>query len=278
MQETSLKARLAGKTIALVPTMGFFHKGHISLMHWARKNSDMVVVSLFVNPAQFGPDEDLALYPHDEKRDVKIAESAGADYLFMPRAEDLYPRGFDTWVETPGLSSVLCGESRTGHFRGVTTIVCKLFNLVVPHIAVFGKKDRQQLLIIEKMVRDLNIPVRIKGKSTFREEDGLAMSSRNSYLNPEQRSAAPKVYQGLKKARAEVLAGRNESRVLEDLLVKYYKENIPGVGIDYVRVVSLSTLERASRAGPETFLAVALRLGRARLIDNIDLQPEEETT
>lgn len=271
MQSIGLKARQAGLSLALVPTMGFFHQGHLSLMRWAVNNADQVVVSLFVNPVQFGPGEDLERYPRNQQQDLKLARSLGVDYFFIPDAGDIYPPGFDTWVDSPGLSRELCGKSRPGHFRGVATVVCKLLNIVMPSMAVFGLKDRQQLLIIRKMVRDLNMPVIIKGRPTFRESDGLALSSRNIYLTPEQRRLAPYVYKGMQMVRKEVLSGKSDCEDLEARLVKYYQENILGCEIDYVRIVESETLERPESPGPGTFLAAALRLGRARLIDNIDL-------
>ena len=271
VRDLCFKVRLARKKLALVPTMGFFHEGHLSLMKWAKKNADEVIVSLFVNPTQFGPGEDLEQYPRDPERDMKLAEAVGIDYFFTPEAGDLYPESFDTWIETPGLSKKLCGGCRPNHFRGVATIVCKLLHLTMPHIAVFGRKDRQQLIIIQKMVSDLNIPVAIEGRPTFREHDGLAMSSRNSYLTPDQRKRASHIYKGLLMTRNEVLSGKTGCKELEDQLVKYYLENLPECDIDYVRIVDSATLESPSGAGPDTFLAVAVRLGRARLIDNIDL-------
>jgi pantoate--beta-alanine ligase len=270
MQGIGLRSRLNRKKLALVPTMGFFHEGHLSLIRWARENADQVVVSLFVNPAQFSPGEDLDQYPSDVHRDMQLARSLGVDYFFMPEADDLYPHDFDTWVETPGLSKNLCGQSRPSHFRGVATIVCKLFNLTMPYTAVFGLKDRQQLMVIKRMVRDLNWSILIEGRPTIREHDGLAMSSRNAYLTPVQRESAANIYKGLVMTRNKVLSGKTYCKELEDQLIKYYLENIPGSDIDYVRIVSL-TLERVSRAGHGHFLAVAVKLGRARLIDNIDL-------
>ncbi|MFP4110293.1 MAG: pantoate--beta-alanine ligase [Desulfonatronovibrio sp.] len=271
MQSIGLKARQTGISLALVPTMGFFHEGHLSLMRWAGNNADKVVVSLFVNPAQFGPGEDLERYPRDQQRDMDLARSLGVDFFFIPEPDDIYPPGFDTWVESSGLSRKLCGKSRPGHFRGVATVVCKLLNIVMPAMAVFGRKDRQQLLIIRKMVRDLNMPVIIEGRPTFREPDGLAMSSRNAYLTPEERKLAPHIYKGMQMIRSEALSGETGCKELEARLVKYYRENMPGCEIDYVRIAESETLERPESPGPGTFLAAAVKLGRARLIDNIDL-------
>ncbi len=276
MQDICMRARIDNQKIALVPTMGFFHEGHLSLMRWARLNADQVVVSVFVNPAQFGPGEDLDRYPRDLERDSSMARSLSIDFLFVPYAADLYPEGFDTWVETQKLSKFLCGQERPAHFRGVTTIVCKLFNLTMPRMAVFGRKDRQQLLIIKKMVRDLHMPVDIVGLPTIREHDGLAMSSRNAYLSPRQRKEAANVYKGLAMIRQEVLSGRTDRLELESLLGNYYRQNIPGAVIDYIQLVNAETLENASRADNNTFMAVALKLGRTRLIDNIELGQSTE--
>jgi len=260
-QKSCLEVRGSGRKLALVPTMGFLHAGHESLMHWARKHSDLLVVSLFVNPAQFGPGEDLARYPRDLERDVQKAGKAGVDILF-----------YATWVEVEGLSSALCGRFRPGHFRGVATIVCKMFNLLCPHLAVFGQKDWQQLVIIRRMARDLNIPVQVVGRPTLREQDGLAMSSRNAYLSPEERKAASHVFQGLKQIREEFLAGKTGREELENLLREYYRENLPLAAVEYVRIVDAQTLEPTDPVRPGSLAVAALKLGKARLIDNILLQ------
>lgn len=271
MQNIGLSAIVGGQKLAFVPTMGFFHDGHLSLMRWAKEHADEVVVSLYVNPAQFAPNEDLDSYPRDIERDMELARDIGVDHMFFPSTRDLYPAGFDTWVEVPGLSRTLCGRSRPQHFRGVSTIVCKLLNIVRPFMAVFGQKDRQQLLIIEKMVKELNIPVLIEGRPTCREADGLAMSSRNSYLSTEQRNLAPHIYQGLRIIKDEVLSGNTNPLKLEQNLREYYLHNIPGSEIDYIKIVDANTLEQPDLAGKNSFMAVAVRLGRARLIDNIVL-------
>lgn len=270
MQGKALEIRKAGINSGLVPTMGYFHHGHLSLMEWARENCELVIVSLFVNPAQFGPGEDLAKYPRNLERDIAMAESRGVDYLFTPDPADIYPKGYDTWVEIPALSRELCGRSRPGHFRGVATIVCRLFNLTLPHTAVFGQKDRQQLMVIKRMVRDLNIPVVIKGIPIVREDDGLAMSSRNAYLTPEERRAAPNIYRGMVMARDMVRSGTADPETLKQNLEGYYQKNIPGMKIDYIEIVDSETLQPPEKAGPGTFLAVALKLGQTRLIDNLD--------
>ncbi|MFN2266681.1 MAG: pantoate--beta-alanine ligase [Desulfonatronovibrio sp.] len=270
MQGKALEVRKAGINSGLVPTMGYFHQGHLSLMEWARENCGLVIVSLFVNPAQFGPGEDLGKYPRNLERDIEMAESKGVDFLFTPASADLYPQGYDTWIEVPALSRELCGRSRPGHFRGVATIVCRLFNLTLPHTAVFGEKDRQQLMVIKRMVRDLNIPIVIKGIPTVREDDGLAMSSRNAYLTPEERRVAPNIYRGMVMARDMVHSGTTEVEVLKQNLKDYYQTNIPGMKIDYIEIVDSETLQFPGKAGPGTFLTVALKLGQTRLIDNLD--------
>ncbi len=271
MRQTSQELSKQGKKLALVPTMGFFHEGHLSLMRWAKENADQVVVSLFVNPAQFAPGEDLEQYPRDHERDMRLAESLGVNYFFMPGQMQLYPEEFDTWVDIPGLSGKLCGRTRPDHFRGVATIVCKLLNLTMPEIAVFGLKDRQQFLIIRKMVTELDMPVIIQGRPTVREKDGLAMSSRNAYLDSDERRQAAFIHKGLLKIREKVASGNVNVQELEECLINYYQDNIPGCRVDYVSIVDESTLESVPRAGNGTFLAVAVNLGRARLIDNIEL-------
>ena len=266
------QARQSKQIISLVPTMGFFHAGHMSLIRWAKEQSTMLVVSLFVNPAQFGPDEDFDRYPQDLERDARLAEEAGVDLLFTPEARDIYPAGFSTWVEVESFSHLLCGSKRPGHFRGVSTIVCKLLNLIRPHMAVFGQKDWQQWIIIRKMVRDLNMEVDVPGRPTVREADGLAMSSRNAYLSGEERNSAPHVYQGLLHVRELFHSGQTDREVLENLLLKYYRDNLPQAEVDYVRIVDAQTLGTSRQAGPGSLAAVALKLGGTRLIDNILLE------
>ena len=201
MRNWSKVRREEGKTIAFVPTMGYFHEGHLALMKRARELGDEVVVSIFVNPTQFGPKEDLERYPRDIERDIGLARSQGVDCIFHPDAKEMYPPGFDTWVEVPGLSNRLCGASRPGHFRGVATVVLKLFNIVWPHVALFGQKDYQQLKIIQKMVKELDLPIDVVPHPIVREPDGLAMSSRNTYLSKEERKSALCLYNALMRAK-----------------------------------------------------------------------------
>ena len=272
-------AELAGRgvRIGLVPTMGSFHAGHLRLMEVAGQQSELVVVSLFVNPAQFGPGEDFERYPRDFERDRTLAESAGANILFLPRAEEMYLPGHSTWVEVGEIGQELCGASRPGHFRGVATVVAKLFHLCRPFLAVFGEKDRQQLAVIRRMVKDLDFGIGIVGVPTVREADGLAMSSRNAFLNPEERRRAPAVYQGLLRAEAQVKSGEERSERLETDYRLYLEKTAPGARIDYVRVVHperISPVEDLSEGG---VMAVAVYVGNTRLIDNILLRPAPET-
>jgi pantoate--beta-alanine ligase len=255
--------------VGLVPTMGAFHEGHLSLMSAARAECATVVVSLFVNPAQFAPGEDLAAYPRDERRDAALAEERGVDLLFAPPAEEVYPPGFDTAVEVAGLTDVLCGDPRhrgREHFRGVTTVVTKLFNMVGPDAAYFGQKDAQQAIVIRKLVRDLDIPVRIEVRPTVREPDGLAMSSRNAYLDAAERERALALSRALRAADAEVAAGRRDAATV--LAAARRELDASGVEPEYLELRSADDLAPAEGVNGRTLLAVAARVGRARLIDN----------
>ncbi len=263
--------RKAGKRIGLVPTMGYFHEGHLSLMDYARERSDVVVVSLFVNPAQFGPDEDLECYPRDFRQDEQMANERGVDIIFYPDKDEIYPDSFFTYVITEELSKVLCGTSRPIHFRGVTTIVAKLFNIVQPDIAVFGRKDAQQAIIIKKMVADLNFPVEIIVAPIIRESDGLAMSSRNIYLNPEERKQAPIIYQALQKAVEMVQRGELDAGSVE-YTIRQQIETVPLARIEYIKIVRERDLSPVKAIEPGTFVAVAVFFGKTRLIDNVVLK------
>ncbi len=274
MQSLSFELRTKGKKIVFVPTMGYFHEGHLSLMRWGRKHGDVLVVSVFVNPTQFGPNEDLSRYPRDLERDKALAEKEKVDVLFVPKAEDMYSDDHSSWVEVKGLGEVLCGKSRPGHFRGVCTVVCKLFNIVQPHIAVFGEKDWQQLKIIQKMVKDLNIPVKVVGRPIVREKDGLAMSSRNTYLSSEERKEATNIYKGLQLAKSLVKQGILDREELLTRVKNFYKEKIPSGKIDYVELVHPEKLHPVERVEGKALLAVAIFIGKARLIDNILLEGE----
>jgi pantoate--beta-alanine ligase len=247
--------RLAGKTIGFVPTMGALHEGHAALIRAARAASDFVVVSIFVNPTQFGPKEDFAKYPRTLEADQKICAEAGANLIFAPTVEEIYPERSVTFVDVKELDAVLEGASRPGHFRGVCTVVLKLFNIVQPDRAHFGAKDYQQARIIRQMVRDLNVPVAIQVEPTVREPDGLAMSSRNRYLSPNERSLAPSIYKAL-----QVVGARATNAALAA---------IPGSRIDYARIVDADTLQAMTRLDRTALAAVAVFLGTTRLIDNI---------
>jgi pantoate--beta-alanine ligase len=257
-----------GHTIGLVPTMGFFHEGHLGLMRTAGRRADRVVVSLFVNPTQFGPNEDLDAYPRDFERDCSLARGVGVDVLFAPQAEAMYPQGSRTTVKVTGLTDHLCGAARPGHFDGVATVVTKLFNIVRPDLAVFGQKDFQQLAVIRRMTTDLNMGVEIIGHPIVREPDGLAMSSRNTYLRDDQRRAALSLSRSL--ALARELAGRGERETAKlAQAVRGLILDRPGTEIDYVSFVDDRTLQPVDRVDDHTVLALAVKIGgRVRLIDN----------
>ncbi|MCL6610489.1 MAG: pantoate--beta-alanine ligase [Peptococcaceae bacterium] len=260
-----------GKTVGFVPTMGYLHRGHAALAERARRECGTVVASIFVNPLQFGPREDYAEYPRDFDRDCRMLEECRVDALFHPPVEEMYPGGFCTHVEVEGLTGCLCGKSRPGHFRGVATVVTKLFNIVQPDRAYFGQKDAQQALVIKRMVEDLNMPVEIVTVPTVREEDGLAMSSRNVYLTPEQRAEAPVLYESLKEAARAVSGGERDARTLAGM-VRERLSGLKGAGIDYVEIRSLPDLKEVERLDSPALLALAVRFGKTRLIDNIVLE------
>jgi pantoate--beta-alanine ligase len=276
MQSLSMQKRAEGKRIALVPTMGCFHTGHKSLMAYARKRCDLLVVSIFVNPLQFGPSEDFERYPRDLKRDRVMAEKAGVDVLFCPCAQDMYPPGFQTHVEVEQLTQPLCGQSRPGHFRGVTTVVTKLFNIVQPHEAVFGLKDYQQWVAIRRMAGDLNMAVKVTGRPIVREKDGLAMSSRNTYLSPAERKAALGLHQSLSIAKDLVHKGEKSperiKKTIKELIISYDSAKIE---IEYVSLCHPETLDARHLINDKTLLAIAARVGKTRLIDNCPLSPGE---
>lgn len=258
-----------GKTIALVPTMGFLHAGHVSLITKARQLADIVVVSRFVNPTQFAPTEDLDAYPNDPERDHSMTANAGTDILFEPPAAAMYYADHATWVEVPELAKGLCGITRPTHFRGVCTVVTKLFNLIQPDFACFGEKDYQQLTIIRRMVRDLNMPVEIVGCPLVREEDGLAMSSRNAYLTKEERALAPHIRKGLLHLQDMAKQGECSAQKLYAAFAEYIADNIPAARIDYVSMVDEDSLAPLETLKDRAVVAVAVYLGKARLLDNI---------
>lgn len=271
LREEIKKARKKGLTIGFVPTMGYLHEGHLQLVRRCRLENDYTVVSIFVNPIQFGPGEDFERYPRDEASDLKKLEEAGVDAAFIPSVEEMYPEKLLTYVDVEKLSEPMCGRFRPGHFRGVATVVAKLFNIVQPDRAYFGKKDYQQLKVIQKMVRDLNFPVEIVPVDTVREEDGLAMSSRNVYLSPEQRQAAAKIYRALLKGKEAFMGGERRARVLEEL-VRRELERESLFKVQYVEVRDAETLEETDEIKKPAVIAAAVYVGPARLIDNIELE------
>lgn len=270
MRAAARAYRRAGERIALVPTMGFLHEGHLSLVRLARRNADRVVLSLFVNPLQFGPREDLDRYPRDRARDEALCRQEGVDLLFCPQASDLYVPDASTTVSEDRLSRGLCGESRPGHFRGVCTIVAKLFHLCEPDVAVFGEKDAQQLRVIERMVRDLDFPVRIVRGPIVREPDGLAMSSRNARLSPEARKQATCLRRALDRAEARAAEGERDASVLVREMRRILEAE-PLARTDYVRIVAEDTLEPVEMLDRPALAALAVFLGDVRLIDNAPL-------
>lgn len=261
-------ARGQGKRIGFVPTMGALHEGHASLIRTARQESDYVVVSIFVNPTQFGPNEDFARYPRTFEADVAICRDAGTDVIFHPSSETIYPPGFATFVEVEGLQDILCGASRPGHFRGVCTVVAKLFHIVQPDVAFFGQKDAQQAMILSQMITDLGMPIEMRILPTVRDRDGLALSSRNRYLTPAQRENAPAIYQSLLQTQNQILAGERDTNLLQSKL-RSALERIPEATVDYAEIVSSASLRRSETIAGKVLVAVAVRLGTTRLIDNI---------
>jgi pantoate--beta-alanine ligase len=266
-------ARQQGRSVGLVPTMGALHAGHASLIRAARAADGFVVVSIFVNPTQFGPHEDLARYPRPFEQDLALCGDLGVDLVFAPQPATMYPPGFRTWVEVTGLQDVLEGAARPDHFRGVATVVLKLFNLVQPDRAYFGQKDAQQARIILQMVLDLNVPVEVRVLPTVREPDGLALSSRNKYLDGDQRRHAVVLSRALAEARDRVAAGERDAGALRALLTERIAAT-PGAALDYAAVVDADTLAPVARLSGPTLLALAVRFGTTRLIDNVLIRGE----
>jgi len=267
MKAAAIEARSKGKTIGFVPTMGYLHEGHLSLVRESRKSADVTVVSIFVNPLQFGPQEDFRRYPRDPERDAALLEKEGVDILFLPENREMYPEGYRTSVEVAGLQDKLCGRSRPGHFRGVATVVLKLFNIVRPDYAFFGQKDAQQVVILQKMVQDLNADMEIRAMPIIREPDGLAMSSRNAYLSAEERRAALVLSSSLGEARRMFENGeRAAGPIRERLSSAIAAESL--ARIDYVEIVDPSSLEPVERIDGEALVALAVYIGKTRLIDN----------
>jgi len=271
IREIVMQQQKMGRTIGLVPTMGYLHKGHLSLVEEARRNNDFIVMSIFVNPTQFGQNEDFDKYPRDLERDARLAEDAGVDVIFSPEAGEMYPEGYKTYVNVEGITEVLCGKSRPGHFRGVTTVVCKLFNIVKPDRAYFGQKDAQQAAVIKKMVRDLDFDIEIVTCPIVREEDGLAMSSRNVYLDEQQRKSALILSKSLFEARRRILEGeRDKQKILDNILQMLHTEK--SAEVDYVEIVNADTLEDIEEIKGKVLIALAVKFGTTRLIDNIILE------
>jgi pantoate--beta-alanine ligase len=264
-------ARKKGLSIGLVPTMGYLHQGHISLVEASKKENNLTILTIFVNPTQFGPNEDLSKYPRDMERDLKLCSEAGVDLVFSPEVSELYPEGFCTYVNVEGITSSLCGKSRPTHFRGVTTIVSKLFNISTPDRAYFGQKDAQQFFVIERMTKDLNMDINLVMCPIVRENDGLAKSSRNVYLNPEERKQSLVLSQSLKLAEKLILSGERKA----DIIISEMKKNIDKMNlanIDYIEIVHAKTLQPADLIEGNTLVALAVKFGNTRLIDNIILE------
>ena len=275
LQKTLDSARQAGKTVGFVPTMGFFHEGHLGLVRAARSENDVVVMSIFVNPTQFGPAEDYQTYPRDLARDTELAEQAGADIILAPEVKEVYPDGLATYVEVTGPETQgLCAASRPGHFRGVTTVVAKLLNIVRPERVYFGQKDAQQLAVIKRMVRDLNIPVEVIGCPTVREPDGLAMSSRNTYLKPEERKAAAVLYEALIAGETTIKQGERSGARIIDAVEKVIKRE-PLAKLEYAEIRETAGFTKPGAVKGEILIAVAARFGQTRLIDNVVVNSDE---
>ena len=272
MVSTSELLKSKGEKIGLVPTMGYLHKGHISLISRARAECSKVIVSIFVNPMQFGPEEDFARYPRNFKKDCSLCQKAGADYIFFPSTDEMYEKDFKTFAEVQDLGDIMCGRERPGHFRGVCTVVLKLFNIIRPNIAYFGQKDYQQVVIIKKMIKDLNVPVEIAECPTVREKDGLAISSRNKYLSYDERKNAVVLFQSLKLAEELIIKGQENLENIRKAAIEKM-ESTPFVSkIDYFDFRDNDTLceiERIDQKAERILIASAIWVGKTRLIDNI---------
>jgi pantoate--beta-alanine ligase len=268
------KKKIQGNRVGFVPTMGFLHEGHLSLVKESLQKTDCSVVSIFVNPAQFGPEEDFQEYPRDLERDTALLEKLGVDFVFIPDHQEMYPEGFKTYVEVTDLQDKFEGRSRPGHFRGVCTVVLKLFEIVEPDVAYFGQKDAQQAVIVKKMVRDLNLDVDIYVLPTVREENGLALSSRNVYLTKDQKKAALCLVKSLMQADHLIEAGERDSRVILDEIERMIRFE-PLAALDYVAIVDLDNLEPLDKIEGEALIAVAVYFGKVRLIDNMIVLPRE---
>lgn len=278
MQAYCRELRQKGLAIGFVPTMGFLHEGHLSLVRRARSDSDVVIVSIFVNPAQFGPSEDLDRYPRNFERDLSLLQSEGVEFVFHPTASDMYPESYSTFVDVEQATDRLCGSNRPGHFRGVATVVAKLFNIVGPCRSYFGQKDYQQTVVIKKMVSDLNMDVEVVVCPTVREPDGLAISSRNSYLTPDERSAATVLIKALKAGETEIfrlqLSGKREAPAVTAAM-RYVIAGEPMAEVEYAKAVNPDTMDKVKQIPSKTLLALAVRIGTTRLIDNLIVEKKE---
>ncbi|EEG77257.1 pantoate--beta-alanine ligase [Dethiobacter alkaliphilus] len=262
------QARESGKTVGFVPTMGYLHPGHLSLLHKAREKNDLIILSIFVNPLQFGAGEDYEEYPRDLEADAAQAKEAGCDLIFAPTVKEMYPQGYATFVDVERLTDSLCGASRPGHFRGVTTVVTKLFNIVTPDRAYFGQKDAQQALVLRKMARDLNMDLQVLIMPTIREKDGLAMSSRNTYLSPEERTQATVLSRSLFQAEEKIKNGERDTNKITEFITQTIQSE-PLANIDYVAIVDTDEIKPTETINGQTLIALAVRFGKTRLIDNI---------
>ncbi len=268
MQHFIKQSKQKRKKIGFVPTMGYLHEGHASLLRQCKKENDISVLSIFVNPKQFAVNEDFEKYPRDQKKDELLAKKEKVDIIFHPSVKEIYPDGYLTSVAVERLGNYLCGKSRPGHFKGVATVVAKFLNIVLPDVLYLGQKDAQQALIIQRMIEDLNFPVKVKVLSTVREMDGLAMSSRNNYLTPQERKEAPILFQTLNSAKEKILAGEADIHSIIEMMRSTISKNTTG-RIDYIECVNARTLEPINVLGGEVLIAVAVWFGQARLIDNL---------
>ena len=271
MQAYSRQLAAGGKTIGIVPTMGFLHEGHLSLIKRCLKQADVVVTTIFVNPAQFAPHEDLSKYPRDEKGDIKKIQSAGGEVVFIPKAIEIYPDDFQTYVTVEKLTQTLEGQSRPTHFKGVTTVVAKLFNIIRPDVCLFGQKDYQQAYVLKQMTKDLGYPIKYIIAPTVREKDGLAMSSRNKYFNPEQRVEAICLYRAVTSAKAMVRSGETKVAVIRKEMSSVIKATCPTSEIDYIAFTETKTLKEIKTIGNDCICSLAVRLHNVRLIDNMKI-------
>jgi len=271
MQQYASRIKRSGKTIGFVPTMGYLHQGHLSLVRQAKRDNDIVVMSIFVNPIQFGPKEDFKKYPRDLKADSAQAASAGVDIIFYPSSKTMYPKDYQTYVEVVELSKYLCGMSRPGHFKGVATVVAKLFNIVKPDIAYFGQKDAQQAAVIKRMAMDLNIGLKVKVMPIVREPDGLAMSSRNAYLSPPQRKDALVLKNALQKAVCMIRSDEKNAEKIK-LCMRKIVNSVPSSKIEYISIIDAAFLRDTKEIKGNILIALAVRIGNTRLIDNVKIR------